>query len=541
MPESNVHNQAPASIDRLPAGGLKGIAAAAVVFAVFTVATSLYFGSGRIGGATPSLKSLPLDDAYIHLVYATGFLERGLPEYNAGEPEAGMSSILWVLLEALFIGGCGAFGLPAILSVHLLNNLLAFYLAMISFLLVWRIHRSYPLGVLAGVLILFEPALGFSRFAGMEVLLTAANMTAAWYFFAREKRWTAGLFLGLSVLSRLECVVLAGLFLLFEIPGPRRWKNLARLFIPIATAALLWAAYNYAAAGSPLPNTFYAKTDLSLDLAEAGRIIAFMVFRLPYFAWIAGFALYLLGSAASIRRFGVRALPAVIFPWLFILGVACTRVNFSSFWPYVFHRYFQPCLPFLFLPWVGGAGVVAGRAAMFVGQGPGRLPLRLAAAAAAAVIVLSCALPWPAAMRHWRNLLTWNCLNVEEIMVTIGRWIDDNTDPDARVAVADAGAIRYYGKRYTLDLVGLNSKEVLQDPVGAFFRVRPDYLVLPEKAGDPPPTSREWRRSTVGAGRSVWISPVFSAAAERYTITTGYPNRQTVYRISYEDVPDAAR
>ena len=40
--------------------------------------------------------------------------------------------------------------------------------------------------------------------------------------------------------------------------------------------------------------------------------------------------------------------------------------------------------------------------------------------------------------------------------VAAGEWIRDHTPADAKVGVNDAGAIRFFGGRWTVDLIGLN-------------------------------------------------------------------------------------
>jgi len=73
--------------------------------------------------------------------------------------------------------------------------------------------------------------------------------------------------------------------------------------------------------------------------------------------------------------------------------------------------------------------------------------------------------------------------------VRAGMWIRDHSAADAVVGVNDAGAIRYFGNRHTIDLLGLNNQDL------AFHRVLPldtllgcDWLaifpsIFPQQAG----------------------------------------------------------
>ena len=53
-----------------------------------------------------------------------------------------------------------------------------------------------------------------------------------------------------------------------------------------------------------------------------------------------------------------------------------------------------------------------------------------------------------------------NIMNVQA-----GQWIYDHTSPGAIVGVNDAGAIRYFGQRRTIDLMGLNNADIAFDKV----------------------------------------------------------------------------
>jgi len=500
---------------------------------VLWLMTGFYFGSEKVKGGYPVWRALPLDDAYIHLVYARSLSERGRLEYNDGVPEAGMTSLLWAILESPFLLLGRQAGFSPLLAIHLQNQLLALALALAVFFWARESYASAGIGILAAGAVLLEPALGFSRFSGMEVLLSAALLVAACFTWQQARYAGAGIFLALALLARPENILLLGLCLVAEFfrAGPRRRWLL--LLLPPVLAGLLWALLNYSATGRPLPNTFYVKSKLGLDLAETGRLIRAMVFGLPFFHWGAGFGLNLLGAGGLLWRRKWRALPLVVFPWLLVLSVACTR-DIVCLWAYVFHRYFQPCIPFLLVPWAAGAGWAARETLRLIRSRAERRGFRPAFAAAGLILVIASLIPWPGRMIHWRKLLAWNCSNIEEIQVRLGHWIAEHTQPSDRIAVYDAGAIRFYGQRRTLDLIGLNNHEISAAPAAVFLREKPDYLVRPFWPGDTDPFSSNWFEYNLSPQQKIWLRAVFTTAAERYTVTEGYPNRQTVYQISYQ-------
>src|SRR5574341_394192 len=121
------------------------------------------FLANRAPGTHAALRGFPLDDAWIHLVYARSLVPEGGLHYNAGQPETGMTSPLWVLLLAAVhaLVGPGNVG-AVVVGTKLLS--LAFGLA--AAVLLFSVARALGLGLAAGVLAatLFavDPALSFA-------------------------------------------------------------------------------------------------------------------------------------------------------------------------------------------------------------------------------------------------------------------------------------------------------------------------------------------------------------------------------------------
>jgi arabinofuranosyltransferase len=70
----------------------------------------------------------------------------------------------------------------------------------------------------------------------------------------------------------------------------------------------------------------------------------------------------------------------------------------------------------------------------------------------------------PGQLRFRSSQFAWNCQNMNEVQVELGKWVNENTPSDAVIAVNDAGALSYFGKRKTIDLLGLNNKAILFNP-----------------------------------------------------------------------------
>lgn len=59
-----------------------------------------------------------------------------------------------------------------------------------------------------------------------------------------------------------------------------------------------------------------------------------------------------------------------------------------------------------------------------------------------------------------RSRLSSDCRAISIVNVMMGKWLASNTPPDAVVGVCDAGAVRYFGNRQTIDFGGLNHAEI---------------------------------------------------------------------------------
>ncbi len=115
----------------------------------------------------------------------------------------------------------------------------------------------------------------------------------------------------------------------------------------------------------------------------------------------------------------------------------------------------------------------------------------------------------------------------------------DNTPEDAAVTVIDAGAIRYFGQRKTIDMVGLNKHELALDRerrkaiwVDSDVNVLSDlmreeqaaYLVLfPKHARLQPLIRQEAFQSR--------FEPVAAFHSPRYTVASPFQDTQVIYRL----------
>jgi hypothetical protein len=149
-------------------------------------------------------------------------------------------------------------------------------------------------------------------------------------------------------------------------------------------------------------------------------------------------------AAGSVVLLRGRRGPAGV---LLILWLAAGIVlgGLSPGWHSHYFRYQIPYAPLAALVTVAGWSSLAGL-----------LPWRHRGPAVAGAGLAAALLLWPG-VRLMHGLYGRNCANIHEQQATVGRWIDANLHPEARVGLNDAGAIAYYGNRRIVDFVGLTT------------------------------------------------------------------------------------
>lgn len=513
----------------------------AALLATFIVAA--LFVMNDSAGAGYAWHGLPLDDSWIHQVYARSVATGRPYQYNPGEWETGATSPLWSILLApgLWIGA------PVFFS-KLLCTLL---LAAASFMGA-RLTRRFS-GDAAGlgfaIALPLVPHFSFAAVSGMEVTLAAFLM-----LFTIERglagRWTlAAILSGLAILARPEASILPPLlclaFVLENRPRPFESVDVGQGYTPrrsgratehgssdygnspvrrhvigcariVALAFVVvspWLIYCLAVSGRPLPATVYAKSDWLLpafgdQLAVLGRSLGFQ----PFLGFsLGGVGLQLLGGAlgALLIVFGARRVlrrrgwsaPALLcgFPVLYLLGLLVAVPLGAPLPPdrpgsslnFYFARYLLLALPPLLLLWIVGLHELVERVSTLRNRGSDRRGLNEASETgrgswAHAIALLFLALPIGStivALPRLAAIYSWNCRNIEEQQVAAGRWIAANLPRGESICVSDAGAIRFFGNHRVVDLVGLNSHRLLPlvQAAEAAPRESPEQIALRDR------------------------------------------------------------
>lgn len=485
----------------LPRARVASIAIALLLLAVAA------FQAGRVLRAERSIvdaaggggMSLPLDDSFIYLQYAKAIAEGHPFVYTLGNaPTTGSTSLLYPLLlvPPHWFGASPSFAIAWVFGLGILSYFLVALLA-------GRLGAAlggWPGGVLATALVVASPHLLWGTLSGMEIGLYAALLLATTLAYVREReearfptfRWWVFLLAG----ARPEGAVLCGVFALLALRDA--WKAGARggvrrspstALLCLAAAALPFVV-NAAVSGSIESTSSQAKSILSEPYREtrasylvgAPRIVGeiaktYASLLLPEplagggnavpaaFGWITG--LGVLFFVVAGRRRGSRSWPAT-WSVVALVGAGVAINVLPVHWWVHYYRYLQGLFPLILVVVAAGWG----RLAFLL---PPRLPGAAAGLAGAAAIALPLIVTMPRLLPDQSRMILLyghNCQNILHQQIAIGRWIDTNLPKDAVVGLNDAGAIAYFGRRTTVDLVGLTSAgyaRVYRSGLGCLF------------------------------------------------------------------------
>jgi hypothetical protein len=462
----------------------------ALIFLAAHLATALFFVLDRAPITTAALVGLPLDDAWIHMVYARSLAALQGFAYNPGQLETGSTSPLWaiVLVPASWMAKACHVGI--VIPAKITTLITAVGASLAAAHLLRGLGFGIAIQIVAGLAIAADPSLAFAQVSGMEVMLAGA--LALWSFseLARQRYRVAGIVAGLAPLVRpemalLTLLVLAAVLWRFHVA---RAPSKARLWavLPTVLAPAGWMTYCLAVTGHPLPSTFYVKFGASQDDVVNNLLLIFteILPASPWFTYGTGVVLWGVGAAAVWRRGSVGRM-VVAFPLLFFFEVSASQ-PLRSAWTFYFLRYVLPAQIFVV------ATVAVGAVILLDWAWKRR---RWASAPAYAIgvgaLIVGSLVRLPAALLDRAHLFAWNCQNIEELNVAMAEWLRDNLPAGESIVVNDAGAARYFGGHPILDILGLNNHrwlhreprgvaELAQARYGAFFP-----SLVPQMTDDP--------------------------------------------------------
>jgi hypothetical protein len=470
-----------------------------VVIAAVHVVVALVYITSSASGFTPGWNGLPLDDGWTHMVYARSFGEHFQYFFNPGERESGTTSPLWASLVGIVWRVTGTFDSQLAAVAKVLGMALAVGCGAVVFGIVRYLSGNPRLGLIAALVVVTQPAFVFASVSGMEVALFSFTGLAGCWAFLRSRYAVAGICLGLMTVARPEGLLIV-VVTAVALVGRRLWqrsdlqlinredaRQLAFLLAPVLVLAGAWAVWNISVNGGPFPNTYYAKhREMGLlPLGNLWNVARGYFHHLSLFGGAAfpiAVPVVTLGFWSLLRRHGFGAVPLAAFPLALTYAVSLNLPFVSTEWNFFTRRYLDAAIPFIVV------GLVLGMAeawrllhvvrALRLPSNPQEAHLfNFGLNVAFVVIVVVPFIGLPGGLRDSTTEYSWNTRNIDEIDVAAALWIRENTAPDARIAVGDPGAIRFFSDRYTIDLVGLNYYPAIgRPPLELMEEVKPDYL-----------------------------------------------------------------
>jgi len=453
----------------------------------------ILWSAGR--DANPGPIGFRLDDAWIHLVYGRGLLEDHALSYNPGQPTSGCTSPLWAIvlaaLHALFARGDSLD--PLIAAVFATSAILQCAAIGVGAKLAKELTQSAATGLVAGLLLACATPWAAAALSGMEVTLAGFLLLGGVREATRSEWRRAGFWLAGACLARPESAVVVIAMAI----AAREPKNVLRVITPSIVAGAAIGIHHFAFTGSPLPATFWAKGDFSLvELPRRLAIaIAKMLSSIP--PWKMGLGwLALLGYAPL---FGVKLPRKAVLP--LVAGIAFLIANLAMIDPVdppaFYHlRYILPAVPLLLVGVAIGAHGLGGSQVNHVRFAP--------AAFLALLAIVEAALSVVPVSRHLHN----DVRNINEVQRTIGLWMREHLEPRVWIAASDAGAIRYVSLLPVIDVLGLNTPEMLRQDREEFVRAHPVQAIALMPA---------WFEPEEGV-RGIRVA--FGAETESYTVTS---------------------
>jgi hypothetical protein len=423
---------------------------------------------------------LPLDDAWIHQVYARNLGLRGEFSFFAGQPSAGSTSPLWALVLGLsywlridyriwtFALGIILLAASAWLAGRLANRIAE------------RLNDGTPRAsssIAAIAVMLGEWHLVWASVSGMEVILfVLLELALVESLFANRNPALLGALAGLLTLTRPEGAVLGVLVALGLMAEKLKGDAIAsrvghsmiagvKFLIPFALLLAPYVAFNLAASGTLLPNTFYAKSEEYLALTNEPLVTRwFSLWLQPLTGAQVLFVPGLFFLAwRLVRKFDVAVL--VPLAWVVsLVSLYALRLPVS----YQHGRYEMTIIPFVAIYGVIGTQWLTSR-----------LPRLLRRAMIAAAGVLLFAFWLIGAEAYATDVSIIDCE-----MVATARWSAQNIPTGDRIAVHDIGAQAYFDSHPLIDLAGLVTPDVIpfirdEARLSAFIREREAvYLIF---------------------------------------------------------------
>jgi hypothetical protein len=412
----------------------------------------------------------PLDDAWIHQIYARNLGLHGVMAFNQGQPSTGSTSFGWTLLLAAGYW----LGIPFFLWTYLWGSIFAVATACTAAQLSQHYFGDFRNAVIVAVISLLEWHLAWAAVSGMEIgLFTFLTLL----FFLLLRRDTSPLLLagltGMIVLVRPEGILLALVYgIKLFLDQPRNTRQILRQGIAFLLVFLLlispWIVFNLTYSHRPFPNTIAAKFMQYGYPWSPGKSLKYLWDVVLYFL-NGPLVLLIPGAVFAAYQAITRRTTHLFYPFAWFLAlIGLYAVALPAI--YDQGRYLMPLIPLLVIYGVEGLSQLLTR---FL-----RTPV-LRSFAWVSLFGLVISLWINGAADYAYRIQLYSAVHIKA-----AEWINAHTSPDAVIATHDIGIIGYHTGRQIVDLAGLVTPEIvpiMRDPqkLADYLRTkRVSYLLL---------------------------------------------------------------
>jgi arabinofuranosyltransferase len=378
------------------------------------------------------------DDAWIFAQFARNLANGFEFSYNPGEPVPGFSSALWVVLSAIAYKLTGQLVLPMKLM-----GILAGLGTIAVGLKIAQQWQTTDESEIAGWAVALSPLLVTAALSGMETSLWVFLVVLGFWWHVRflaqpSPQWLLeGFIWGMAALTRPESLVFFALSALHKFLEHRQRSLLLLIGMGLLTVLLVfpWVAFNLKHTSTPFPATYLAKAEPSH--IRFGALFTISVGIVLFTFWLAMNPIAFAAFVEAVKRKCDEKDWQAVFLLAVPLVFATIRLVVHRFPPMsiYFTRYFMPAL------------VLALVFGLVWSKRWRKLPLWIIGAIPGLI--------WVA------NEHGWMVQNTTHMQVHIGKWLAQNTPPNAVIATNDIGAIAFFSKRRIVDTCGLVMPEIL--------------------------------------------------------------------------------
>ena len=443
----------------------------------------------------PTPMEFPMDDTYIHFVYADNLITHGKLFFSdVNEIGVGSTSLLWVFLLA----GLKLSGIPFFISAKVMGVMGLMVVSGGVYALLRPVWKS-PFLLLAVFLISISGNLLWISLSGMETSLFFALGILALLAYQYKKWIPLGALLGLMILARPEGLILFVIIICVDLwinRGLRR--ELVFVVLLCAVISAPWFTYLYLRTGYLLPSSAIGKQltfFIGMDYVAGQNPYLATLLQLRHFVypftWLAYLLLFALGGKSlpppyitSENTFGVLSYApslwaivgwaAIIFPLLFI---ASRDLLIRKKWlPLTLNSSSSPLLIFalwvlshnlaymVFMPVIGTGSRygVMNHAALWILLVLGASKFSQQRHIAGYIMTSGLIVIALANNLYWNSVYDANIEHMQKVRIATAHFLRDSIPAEDLCAVFDIGAVRYFSQRRIVDIGGLIDPDEIQ-------------------------------------------------------------------------------